>query len=320
MQQSPSCPAGLQNREVSSWCSDVATSGMLWACTSLPVSQGRSFPVGREELCPQGQPAPPPLGCWGPAPSLLGSRASLAFSCHSSSSCPLPLTRASRRATALARPQIPPLSQKLQGRAEHRVHRTGPGRARCHQPGSGARVCQAAHSHLSTLRGWAGGPLPAASLPGAGLCPNRGSPAAGSRALLRTQCPGIQGHGAEGQMGAGLGPSPAARPCSRPAQGSTAQSLLLASSCPERSQSCAAGAAVPSITQPGWATRTVAPAPGTLWVAGHSGGATAAVAVTSHTPVPLLPGPSGLPQCRPSSGLRRMRPRSRTWPMRPLCL
>lgn len=181
-------------------------------------------------------------------------------------------------------------------------------------------MCQAAHSHLSTLRGWAGGPLPAASLPGAGLCPNGGSPAAGSRALLRTQCPGVQGHGAEGQMGAGLGPSPAAGPCSRPAQGSTAQSLLLASACPERSQSCAAGAAVPSIAQPGWATRTVAPAPGTLWVAGHSGGATAAIAITSHTPVPLLPGPSGLPQCRPSSGLRHMRPRSRTRPLRPLCL
>ena len=122
------------------------------------------------------------------------------------------------------------------------------------------------------------------------------------------------------RCGLAWGHSLAARPCSRPAQGSTAQSLFLASSCPERSQSCAAGAAVPSITQPGWATRRVALAPASPWVASHFGGATAAVAVASHTPMPLLPGPSGLPQCRPSSRLRETRPCARTQPLHPFCL
>ena len=39
-----------------------------------------------------------------------------------------------------------------QGRTEHCGHRTGPGRARCHQPGSGASVRQAPHGHLP--KGW----------------------------------------------------------------------------------------------------------------------------------------------------------------------
>ena len=164
----------------------------------------------------------------------------------------------------------------------------------------------------STLWGWAGGPLPAASLPGAGLCPNWGSPI--SSAL------GYRGTVLKDRCGLAWGHSLAACPCSRPAQGSTAQSLFLASSCPERSQSCAAGAAVSSITQPGWATRRVALAPATPWVASHFGGATAAIAVASHTPMPLLPGPSGLPQCRPSSRLRETRPCARTQPLHPFCL
>ena len=157
--------------------------------------------------------------------------------------------------TALARPQILPLSQQLPGpsRALHPQDRARP----CPVPSGrqwGCGVYQAPHSHLpkgweeggqqiprrrellttpgqqlpslgpspgrprdslgnlSALWGWAGGPLPAASLPGAGLCPNRGSPAAGSRALLRTQRPGMQGHGAEGQRWACVGPPPSCTP------------------------------------------------------------------------------------------------------------
>ena len=39
-----------------------------------------------------------------------------------------------------------------QGRTEHCGHRTGPGCARCHQPGSAASVRQAPHGHLP--KGW----------------------------------------------------------------------------------------------------------------------------------------------------------------------
>lgn len=146
MQQRPSCPAGLQNLEVSSWCSDAATSGMLRSRTSSPVSQGRSFPVERG---PQGHPAPPPLGCWGQPPSPWGSWPALAFFRHSSSSCPLPQARPSRQCSSISQTPNPALIPAAAGAQQSTAsHGTGPGHAWCHQPGSGARVRQAPHSHL----------------------------------------------------------------------------------------------------------------------------------------------------------------------------
>ena len=180
----------------------------------------------------------------------MGSWAALAFSHHSSSSsssssCPLPLTHPSHQCDSIGQTPNPTVIPAA-ARAEQSPASTGQGQAvpgaisqapHSHLPkgweegghqmpsrrellttpgqqlpslGPSPGRPRESLGNLSALRGWAGGPLPAASLPGAGLCPKRGSPAAGSKALLRTQCPGIQGHGAAGQMWAACGHSLAA--------------------------------------------------------------------------------------------------------------
>ena len=79
-------------------------------------------------MCPQEHTAPPPLGCCGWAPGPLGSWAALAFSRHSSSSCPLPLTCPSHQCDSIG--QTPnPAVMPAAARAEQSAASTRQGQA-----------------------------------------------------------------------------------------------------------------------------------------------------------------------------------------------